>query len=718
MNAQEPTKERSIVIKRKAGTIHIDGSINETAWDKAALAKNFTQRYPNEYGSVSNDSEVRLTYDDKMLYIAVKCEKAIDQRFNITSLKRDFNTWGNDAFIIRIDPFQDKNNAFAFVVSPFGVQMEAIISNGGQSYMDVNRAWDNKWYNKNNIGDHYWVSEIAIPFTTLRFKPRATYWNINFLREDTASNQTTCWAHVPRNFSMNNLNYAGKMYWDEPLEKTSRNLSLIPYSSGSLGRNYRKDAPISDFQIGGDVKYALTPALNLDLTFNPDFSQVEVDRQVTNLSRFEVYLPERRQFFLENADLFESFGDSQVSPFFSRRIGMIRDQKTRRTVSSRILYGLRLTGKISLKTRIGLINTHTLRNNDYKGAAAENHTVFALQHRLSNKSNSNIGMILINKQTFETDDYEAGYNRVAGVDYNYANAKNTWQGKASLLYSFLKKQPKDSYAHIGKLRYTGRNLGFSWSHRIVGGGFSSQTGFVRRTDYKQIAPRVSYKFFYEEGFLNTFDIDLVSSTRLGASNELIDHRNELSFNGFTRKNAFFGLAFSRNYTLLRRPFDPSRQGGKKLPAFTDYNNVRVEGFFSSDRRKPLSFRAESRYGQYYNGHLWLNELRLTYNRIPRLNLNISGSYTQIYLPKPYKSSALWLTNTKFNYSFNQNIHLMAYFQYNTQSDFMGLNVRFQWRFAPASDFFLVYNDSYVDQDGIMQASERAVMVKFLYWINI
>lgn len=708
----------SFTIKRKVGAIKIDGKLNDAGWENTPLATNFTQRYPDEFGKVAYDSEVRLTYDDKMLYIAIKCEKTPDQRFTINSLKRDFSTWGNDAFTIRMDPFQDKNNAFAFTVSPYGVQRESIIANGGRSFRDVNTAWDNKWYNKNTISDDYWVSEIAIPFTTLRFKTGAAYWNINFLREDTASNQTTCWAHVPRNFSMNNLNYAGKMYWDVSLQKTSRNFSLIPYVSGAKGKNYIKDQPISNFEIGGDVKYALTPALNLDLTFNPDFSQVEVDRQVSNLSRFEVYLPERRQFFLENADLFASFGDSRVSPFFSRRIGMIRDQKTRRTIQGRVAYGLRLTGKTSLKTRIGLINTHTLENEDYEGAASENHTVFAIQQRLSKKSNTNIGLILINKETFKTKEYQAGYNRVAGVDYNYANAKNTWGGKASVLYSFLNEQTKNPYAHIGNFGYNGRNFSASWTHRIVGEGFTSQSGFVRRTDYKQIFTRAEYQFFYKSGFLNTFGIEASNSVRWGATNDIIDRSTNLEFAGFTRKNAYFGLRLNQRYVFLRRGFDPSRQGGKRLEANTDYQNLRGEVFYSFDRRKPLSGRIETQYGQYYNGHYWLNEVGLTYNYIPRLNINISGSFTKIYLPKPYKSAALWLTNTRVNYSFNQNVHLMAYFQYNTQTDFMGFNLRFQWRFAPASDFFLVYNDSYLDQNGIMQSSERAVMAKLLYWINI
>lgn len=704
-------KQRILTITKKQGDITLDGVLDEKAWQNAALANDFTQRFPSEFGTVKNQTEVRLTYDDTTLYIGVKCEKQPNQRLNINSLKRDFSTWGNDAFVIRIDPFQDKNNAFFFNVSPYGVQGEGIISNGGNSFRDASTSWDSKWYNKNNITERYWVSEIAIPFNTLRFKKGAKFWNINFLREDTATNQTTCWTHVPRNFSMSNLNFAGKLHWETPLEKTSRNLSLIPYTAGSFGKDYSKGDKISDFSAGGDIKYALTPALNLDLTFNPDFSQVEVDRQVTNLSRFEVYLPERRQFFLENSDLFDAFGDRSVAPFFSRRIGMIRDAKTRRTLPGRILYGVRLTGKTSLKTRIGLLNTHTL-----KDAQQENHAVFAVQHKLSQKNNTNIGVMLINKQQFSKENKD--FNRVGALDYNYSNTDNSWQGKASFLYSLSKNQKKDPYAHIGTLRYSNRNFEFQWLHRVVGAGFESQTGFIRRTNYKQIAPNFSYRFFYDKGWLNTLSFALRNSARWGEKSQLIDRNNSFIINGFTRKNQWFTFALANKYIFLRRGFDISRTGGKPLPANSHYQNTQAQFEFSSDKRRAFSYALETGYGEYYNGRIWYNGLRTVYNYIPKLNINITSSLAKIYLPLPYTSSNLWLTNAKFNYSFNKDIHLMAYFQYNSQSDFMGVNLRFQWRFAPASDLFLVYNDSYINDDGVLEPTQRAIMAKLTYWLNI
>ena len=320
------------------------------------------------------------------------------------------------------DTFNDGTNAFIFGINPYGVQREGLLSNGGQDFRrDWNSSWDNKWIGESQIQDGFWSFEIAIPFSTLRFQEGESEWRFSCYRFDTQSNTQTTWIHVPRNQSFINLAYMGKMIWEEPLKKSGPNISVIPFLTGGSAKDFEEEGQPShgDFDIGGDAKIAITPGLNLDLTINPDFSQVEVDRQVLNLDRFEIFFPERRQFFLENSDLFGGFGDPTVNPFFSRRIGSARiidEEGDESTISNPIRYGARLSGKLDNNWRVGLLNMSTGKEDRYN-LPRYNFTVAAIQRKLF--SRSNLGFIFVNKQASQASSDSTGfyspYNRGTGI---------------------------------------------------------------------------------------------------------------------------------------------------------------------------------------------------------------------------------------------------------------------------------------------------------------
>lgn len=202
---------------------------------------------------------------------------------------------GIDLLTFVIDPFRDQTTAFLFGINPYGVQREGLISNGGATSDDFDLSWDNKWYLAVQRYDDRWTAEIAIPFSTLRYKEGATVWNINSFRQDSYLNERSVWARIPRNFMPFSLAFSGQMQWDQPLGKPGFNASLIPYVAGNVGKDHLEGSgTTSGFSAGGDAKIAVTLSLNLDLTINPDFSQVEVDQQVTNIDRFEIFFPERR----------------------------------------------------------------------------------------------------------------------------------------------------------------------------------------------------------------------------------------------------------------------------------------------------------------------------------------------------------------------------------------------------------------------------------------
>ncbi len=358
-----------------------------------------------------------------------------------------------------IDPFDDQTNGFAFGTYSAGAQWDGMMYRGGS--VDLN--WDNKWVSAVKNYDNRWILELAVPFKSIRYKKGITRWGINFSRLDLKTTEKSSWAPVPRQFPTASLAYSGILVWDQPPPSVGSNISLIPYTLGGLTKNYENRNP-SDYRkdIGMDAKIALTSSLNLDLTVNPDFSQVEVDRQVTNLDRFELFFPERRQFFLENGDLFANFGYSSIRPFFSRRIGL----------GVPIRFGARLSGKPDKNWRLGVMDMQT-GGVDNTGLPAQNFTVAAVQRRVF--SRSNIGLIFINKQSLNyspghdtTKPVYSSYNRNIGLEYNLASPNNKISGKAMFLKSFTPGRSGNDVVHAGHLQYAGRKLILMWQHEYVG----------------------------------------------------------------------------------------------------------------------------------------------------------------------------------------------------------------------------------------------------------
>ena len=422
LNAQD------ITIKEINGPIKIDGILDEPAWLLADSATNFMQFFPFDTSRAEYKTTAKIMYDDQNIYVsAIMLNPNPDREYVTPSLRRDFFGDGNDSFSVLFDTFQDRTNAFIFGINPYGVRREGLISNGGRFGGGGNFArsfsldWDNKWKGEARQHEGYWVVEMAIPFKTLRFGKDQTDWNVNFYRIDSDKGERSTWSPIPRNLSIINLATMRNMEWDKPTKKPGTNISMIPYISAGTTTNF-EDPTLSndDFDAGFDLKYAVTSGLNLDVTVNPDFSQVEVDRQVTNLDRFEIFFPERRQFFLENADLFASYGNQGARPFFSRRIGVARDASTGQNIQNPIPFGARLSGKVNQNLRLGFLSMQT-GDDDQIGLPSYNYGVLSLQQKVF--SQSNINFVFVNKQTFQSDnEFDnanfAEFNRAVGTEYN------------------------------------------------------------------------------------------------------------------------------------------------------------------------------------------------------------------------------------------------------------------------------------------------------------
>nr|ABD75760.1 hypothetical protein [uncultured bacterium] len=281
-----------------------------------------------------------MAYDKSNLYMAIICHDTLPGKRPVESFRRDWNFGKNDNFFAAIDTYNDQTNGFAFGVNAVGGQWDGIQSQGG----NVSLEWDGKWYSAVQNHQDFWVAEFSIPFRTVRYRNGVDEWGINFSRLDLKANEKSSWAPVPRQFQSANLAYTGTLQWEEPPPPSGVRFSLIPYLSGKATQHVEAGEEIKPgWGAGLDAKVILSTSMNLDVTINPDYSQVEVDRQQLNLDRFELFFPEKRKFFLENSDLFANLGDQSLRPFFSRRIGL----------DTPVLAGARLSGNLGDNWRLG-----------------------------------------------------------------------------------------------------------------------------------------------------------------------------------------------------------------------------------------------------------------------------------------------------------------------------------------------------------------------------
>ena len=700
--------------KRATDPIKIDGIIAEKTWEAAQHAGNFIQNFPNDTMTSKAQEDVMVAYDDKFLYIAVKIYNTVKNQHYVTpSLKRDYRGEANDAFVVSIDPFMDRMNAFSFGINPYGVQREGLVVNGGVVSEDLSLSWDNKWFSEAKIYEDYWTAEMAIPLNTIRFRSGTDKWLINFYRIDSYNAERSSWSRVPNQYSPISLAYSKPIVFETPIEKKGTNISMIPYVSPS---NIRKPINGSDkfnstsnLTFGGDAKIGLGSSLNLDLTFNPDFSQVEVDNQVTNLDRFEILFPEKRQFFLENGDLFANFGIEGVRPFFSRRIGVTRDQSTGQNIQNKIDAGFRLSGKINDNLRMGLL--------DMKSAAipsinepAYNFSVLSLQQRVFGRSN--LGFILTNKDAIGVKDF----NRVTGLDYNLASKNNVWNGKFFYMKSFDPLKSNDNAAYGSTMFYNKRFFESRQSLYYIGKNFNPEVGYLRRAGFYRFAGYFSPKYYPKNGKINKwgpmFDYDFTIFPKLG----ITDYDLNILYNVQYKNYVTLLLRFRKDYTKLTSDFDPTNSGGVKLKANTYYNYYSFICSLSTDQRRKVGAKLGSKMGQYFNGSRINLDAEVNYRVQPYGSISSVFSYNRLRFPQPYSSKDLILIGPKVDLTFTRSLFLSTLVQYNNQINNINMNIRFQWRFAPASDLFIVYTDNYYADNYHSKGS--ALVLKATYWFNL
>jgi hypothetical protein len=699
--------------------IVLDGVLAEGVWKTTVVAKNFTKKYPNNVGDPKQQTEVLTTYDDKNIYFAFKVYAKEEQI--IKSLKRDVGYDGNDGIAIVLDPLNQKTNGFIFALTSKNVQTEDQLTSNSEDKLSW--SWDTKWNSATKMYAGFWIAEIAIPLKSLRYNDKQTFWGINFLRADLQSNEYSCWTKVPPIFKSYDLGYDGVLNWPTAPPKTTSNKIILPYITGSsITDNENGKVLQTNGGAGFDAKMAINSSLNLDVTVNPDFSQVEVDQLVTNLTRFNIFLPEKRTFFLENADLFSSFGNPIFRPFYSRTIGLDKDGN-----AIPILLGARLSGNLNASTRIGVMDIQTGAKGNY---APENFSAITIQKNFWQRSV--LKTYFLDRESFMSADALKKnpldqYGRNAGATLVLTNTDGTKSANISYHHSIKPGiNQQDGYFEVNVSR-TINNWNILGEMGNVGKNYYTDMGYVQRIDnydalrdttirvgFKNAYVNIAKKFFISKGKVGRLQIGLEEFYVLNPDNTFSENDLALKINTEFRNASGLMTTISNNNLDLLYPTKPG--DGVPLPTGNyQYNQLNLVYF--SDMRKVFSWNSMVTLGQYYNGNITGLGAGIIWRNQPHLTLSINGEIDKIKLPGKYGNNDLVLIAPKIEYNFNTQLFWTTFVQYNTQTNNFNINSRLQYRYKPMSDFFLVYTDNYFT-DPVLKNKNRALIFKFNYWFNL
>ncbi len=726
-------------IKKSQDEIVLDGVLDEQSWKDADVAKDWYQNFPVDSLPSPFQTEARLTFNDEFLYVSFVSFDD-DTPDVVSTLRRDFNYPLNDNVSFIFGPYNDRLNGYFFNVTAVGAKRDGTVSSGGNGENAFNIYWDNKWYSEVKRYKDRWIVEMAIPFKSFKYKSDVKEWNVTFDRLDKKRNIKSAWVRTPRQFYTGTFAYAGQLVWEDPIPKAKTNISVIPYISGG-GFEDREVDPIessTQLQTGFDAKVGITPSMNLDLTVNPDFSQIEVDEQILNLSRFEFQFPERRQFFLENTDLFANAGFESARPFFSRRIGIVQDTAGISQIVP-ILYGARLSGTLNEKWRLGVMNMQTKEMLEL-GLPAQNYTVATVQRMFWEQSS--ISMTFVNKQSLGVQEGDSlkyyhpsifhkatmedrlrpnTYNRVIDADLVLRSKDNKWYHSSFLAQSFDAKNKAKTLSGSAFLQYADRNLDANFGTFFVNENFNAEVGFVPgSTVYPgQIGyySEVGYKIYPNSrsvlstgpliGLNNIFLPDGTLADREYTIGYALDFKNSANLT-IDYKNIFQQLTFD---------FSPvNNLENRKFLEGEKFRWNTISATYQSNTTRKFNFLLNSTYGGFYNGtNLNLGgELNMRFQ--PYVNITMRFDYNNVKLPDDYGDEELFLLGPKLDVTFTDKIFFTGFYQYNNLTDNMNLNARLQWRYKPASDFFIVYTENYFPAN--FTSKNRALIFKLTYWLNL
>jgi uncharacterized protein DUF5916/cellulose/xylan binding protein with CBM9 domain len=706
--------EKRITAVRATGPIMLDGALDEAAWREAPMANGFIQNDPREGDPATYDTDVRVLYTEEALYFGVFAHDMEPSKIIVSDLKKDYNTGSSDGFRIVLDTFHDGRNAYQFATNPAGAKWDSQMAGEGR---DNNANWDGIWDVKTRITETGWSAEIWIPLRTLKFgNEDPQVWGINFERKLRRLNEDSYWSPIPRIYDAQRVSLAGTLEGMRGLH-AGKNLRVKPYVLSS-GSRIATRPMAGDAQGGVDVKYGVTNGLVWDFTVNTDFSQVEADEQQVNLTRFNLFFPEKRDFFLENQGIF-AFGDdrnfggggnfgagrtNQIQDtrlFFTRRIGLSDDAQ-----ALPILAGTRLSGRQGAYS-IGVLN---IQQREDDGVPGTNFT--ALRLRRDVLANSDIGAVVLDKELTGPD-----FNRLAGFDANFRFGNLTMNGLAARSFSpvaAVANTEGNEFTTRAGFEYRNRQWRFSTKYSTIGDRFHDELGFVPRVGVNEWNAQINRSF--RPSWLPHAIREIMPHWVLVQSNRAdgsgLDLRQQdfhfpLNFSN----GAFLEVGKNTNLEVIRTPFVlNSARGANVVTGEYDYD----EYFVTYRPNDSARFSTGLRYGigEFYGGYKRSYAWGPTYRPNEKLNASLVMQLNDISLPGlSYLST---LTTARVNYNFNTKVFVNSLLQYNTDTHQLSSNIRFNVIHRPLSDFFFVYNEHRDEYSGLLQ--DRSLIAKMTYMV--
>lgn len=673
---------------RLAASPVIDGVVvGDEAWAGVVPATGFRQVQPNDGQPSSQKTEVFIGYSDTSLYIGVVAHDDDPAGIIVTDSRRDSSLDNTDAFLVIIDGLLDRQNGFMFGTNAAGLEYDAQItkegtggdfsSGGGAFYLN----WDSSWTVRSRIGEYGWSTEFEIPFSTLRYGSGDVQdWGINFQRNIRRNNEIAYWAPLERNRNLQRVSEAGTLKGVEP--PAQRNLQFTPYVLSSAQRGGTLTGTETDSDSGFDIKYSITPSLTLDLTYNTDFAQVEADEQQLNLDRFNLFFPEKRPFFLENAGQFAVGNASEVEIFFSRRIG-ISDEGSVIPVDG----GARLSGKVGEQTNLGLLLMSTEDVADI--APGNRFAVARFSQELPNRSS--IGAIYVGR------DGDGSFLTPNDDDYNHTYAVDgTWGiGDHVLLKAWATKSDtpglrgKDT-AYSMSADYDSSTWATSASYTDVGENFNPEVGFLARTNYRKFSGRVLRRI-RPDNFWG-----------------LLELRPHISYTGYWKPDGFQETGFLhidnhwefRTGTEFHTGVNFTKDGVIEPFEIVDgvivqpgtYDHAEAQITFFTNESKPVSVNIRTTVGGRFGGDRLSLQPSIKYRIGETFRSELELIYNDFDLPVPNGDFTANLARLRLSYSFTPSVQLQALIQHDDNADTIGTNVRFSWLRNANSGLFLVYNE--------------------------
>ncbi len=654
--------------------IKIDGKLNEPAWQKAMKISNFTQRQQKEGAPATEKTEVAVLYDDNNLYFGVWAYDSEPDKILAKSMKRDFSWGSEDNFEMIISTYNDNRNAFLFVTNPNGALADALISDEGRGF---NKDWNGVWDVRVEINEKGWFAEFVIPLSTLKFKSAENLvWGLNFERNIRRKREQDMWQGWSRNYELETISQGGKLAGLYDIQNKNK-LELKPYVIAGIGKN--KDEKVDYIaNAGGDINYNITPTMKINLTFNTDFAQVESDRQRINLSRFSLYYPEKREFFLEGKGLMEMDISHDNQVYYSRRIGIDPE-----VGEIRIIAGGKMIGKAN-RTNIGVMSLQTLKK-EY--IPTTNYTVIRVTQDVGKQSN--VGIIATGK--FNKDHY----NYVYGADANYVTSKFLKKNNFSAGASWAQSQT-DTITDIKNNTYNVymRSNNDLWSVSTSFSGaqehYNPELGFLRRHAYRSYygeakwkpRPKFLSKFIYQLEF-KPIEIVYYQSELTKQTESIWMEFRPLGFE--TVSGEWFEFNYQRMYDRLYEDFDLL---GHIIPA-GEYWDSRWELQLDTYRGRRFSVGTFFNWGSFYTG----TRTRLHFEGMWNVNkhMNISADWRRNLITLHKDHFTTDEIGGRIEYAFNPRLYTSVFGQWNNEEQEIILNYRLNWNPKPGAYFYFVVN---------------------------